>query len=55
MPGLAGGDLHQQLAELRPRTRVLLLSADGEGALPKPFSQDALARAVRQALDRGPR
>jgi CheY-like chemotaxis protein len=51
MPGLRGGALAEQLAAARPQTRVLLMSSAGEAALPKPFSQELLARAVRDALD----
>jgi len=51
MPGEPGGGLVDQLLELRPRTRVLLASGSGEGALPKPFSRGRLARAIREVLD----
>jgi CheY-like chemotaxis protein len=51
MPGESGGALRDQLLALRPRTRVLLASGSGEGALPKPFSRGGLARAIREALD----
>jgi signal transduction histidine kinase len=51
MPGLRGGALAEQLAAARPQTPVLLMSSAGEAALPKPFSQELLARAVRDALD----
>jgi two-component system, cell cycle sensor histidine kinase and response regulator CckA len=51
MPGESGGALRDQLLALRPRTRVLLASGSGEGALPKPFSRGRLARAIREALD----
>jgi CheY-like chemotaxis protein len=52
MPGAHGSGLAEQLAALRPRTRVLRVSDAGEaGALPKPFSRGRLARAIREALD----
>ena len=51
MPGEPGGGLVDQLLALRPRTRVLLASGSGEGALPKPFSRGRLARAIREVLD----
>jgi signal transduction histidine kinase len=62
MPKLGGPSLADQFAELRPETRVLYMSGYGEDAvvggcgrgepalLRKPFSQERLARAVRQAL-----
>jgi len=61
MPKLGGPSLAEQIAELRPETRVLYMSGYGEDALPgagegepallrKPFSQERLARAVRRAL-----
>jgi two-component system cell cycle sensor histidine kinase/response regulator CckA len=62
MPKLGGPSLAEQFAELRPETRVLYMSGYGEDAfvggrgrtepalLRKPFSQERLARAVRQAL-----
>jgi len=60
MPGLDGHQLQQRAAVLRPGLPVVVMSgyADsvhgaGEGPrfLPKPFSLDALAAAVRGALD----
>jgi signal transduction histidine kinase/CheY-like chemotaxis protein len=51
MPGLHGGRLDQQLVEARPHTRVLLMAADAASGVAKPFTQDRLARAVRDALD----
>jgi len=64
LPGPGGGRLAEELLEARPRARVLLMSGFGEGAesagpgsaqaiLPKPFSSEQLARAVRSVLDRG--
>ena len=53
MPGLRGGRLEEQLVEARPRTRVLLMAADAASGVAKPFTQDRLARAVRDALDSG--
>jgi signal transduction histidine kinase len=62
MPKLGGPSLADQFAELRPETRVLYMSGYGEDAvvggcgrgepalLRKPFNQERLARAVRQAL-----
>jgi CheY-like chemotaxis protein len=51
MPGARGTSLGELLQAVRPRTRVLLVSDSGAGALPKPFSRGQLARAVRAALD----
>src|SRR2546422_1061792 len=66
MPGLGGADLARRLAPLRPHMKVLFISgyADqaaarhgtiepGAAYLEKPFSLDALARKVREGLDRG--
>jgi signal transduction histidine kinase/CheY-like chemotaxis protein len=53
MPGLRGGRLDAQLVEARPRARVLLMAADAASGVAKPFTQDRLARAVRDALDTG--
>jgi two-component system cell cycle sensor histidine kinase/response regulator CckA len=67
MPGLQGYELAEQLAATRPGLRVLYVSGFSENALAgrgpgpeaaflgKPFSGDALARAVRRALDTPPR
>jgi PAS domain S-box-containing protein len=65
MPGLGGADLAQRLAPLRPDMKVLFISgyADraaarhgtiqpGAAYLEKPFSLEALARKVREVLDR---
>jgi len=64
MPKLGGADLAIQLASLRPEMRVLYMSGYTDGAisrqgvlqegsvlLEKPFTNDRLARAVREALD----
>jgi len=65
MPGLGGAGLAQRLAPLRPDMKVLFISgyADraaarhgtiqpGAAYLEKPFSLEALARKVREVLDR---
>ena len=67
MPGISGRALAQQLAEIRPRTRVLYMSGYTDDAvvnhgmlepgihyLQKPFTRDGLARKVHEVL-RGPR
>ena len=64
MPGMGGPELAERLAGVHPETRVLFISGyareglfhDGRpGAeaafLAKPFSPEALARAVREILD----
>ena len=64
MPGLAGPALAERFAVVRPDARVLFMSGyavddlarrglAGSAArlLPKPFTQDLLARRVRDALD----
>ena len=64
MPKLGGADLAGELASLRPEMRVLYMSGYTEGAisrqgvlregsvlLEKPFTNDRLATAVREALD----
>ena len=64
MPGMRGASLAEQLLAARPGVRVLFMSGYGDGVAPgaagdrgavlrKPFDQDRLARAVREALDRG--
>jgi CheY-like chemotaxis protein len=63
MPKLGGAGLARRVAELRPEIRVLYMSGYSNGAvsrqgvltpgvtlLEKPFTGDALARAVRQVL-----
>jgi CheY-like chemotaxis protein len=63
MPGIRGATLAEQLMASRPGLRVLFMSGYGDGLAPggtdgwgavlrKPFDQDRLARAVREALDR---
>jgi two-component system cell cycle sensor histidine kinase/response regulator CckA len=64
MPGLAGPALAERFAVVRPHARVLFMSGyageeftrrgvpdDLTPFLPKPFTQDLLARRVREALD----
>jgi CheY-like chemotaxis protein len=64
MPGMQGTELAERLASLRPGIRVLFASGfSGNTAfgprklppdmayLPKPYSSDSLARAVRTLLD----
>jgi signal transduction histidine kinase/CheY-like chemotaxis protein len=64
MPKLSGPDVARRVTELRPEIRVLLMSGYSNGAvshqgvlgpgvslLQKPFTGEALARAVREALD----
>ena len=65
MPGMSGWDLGLKLRALRPDVVIVAMSGYpggtdagasvetlGASFLPKPFSRDALARAVREALDR---
>jgi hypothetical protein len=65
MPGLSGRQLSDQLALLRPETKVLYTSGYTDDAvvrhgvleagiayLQKPFTVDGLARKVREVLDR---
>ena len=64
MPGLSGPDLAERLTRMRPGLRVLYISGyteegshrarharRGVSFLQKPFTLDALARKVREALD----
>jgi CheY-like chemotaxis protein len=64
MPRLGGAELARELASLRPAMRVLYMSGYTDGAisrhgvlregsalLEKPFTNERLARAVREALD----
>jgi CheY-like chemotaxis protein len=53
MPGEGGGRLSEQLATARPHARGLLMSGASDAPLSKPFTRLRLARAVREALDRG--
>jgi CheY-like chemotaxis protein len=69
MPGMSGPELWEQVRQMRPETRVMFVSGysddqlvRGRGAtrgdfMQKPFSTAALARKVREVLDRpnGPR
>ena len=63
MPGMQGTELARRLVASRPGTRVLFMSGFDRGALgqaglngsltflAKPFTTEALSRAVRSALD----
>jgi two-component system cell cycle sensor histidine kinase/response regulator CckA len=64
MPGMNGRELHRRLSEARPGLRVVFMSGyswdvvtrrgvleEGTHFLDKPFTVDALARKVREALD----
>jgi CheY-like chemotaxis protein len=68
MPGMNGRELAQRVRELRPDIRVLYMSGHTEDSmaqsglvepgaplLSKPFTQESLARKVRQALGPRPR
>ena len=65
MPGMSGRELAEQLAELRPQMKVLYVSGytaeaighhgildPGTEFLQKPFSREALARKLREVLDK---
>jgi FixJ family two-component response regulator len=65
MPGISGLELEARLAPVRPDMRVLFMSgypdevighrgvlAEDVAFLRKPFSPEALAREVREVLDR---
>jgi PAS domain S-box-containing protein len=65
MPGLQGHQLGEQLSDIRPDLRVLYVSGftensvgdhgvvgEGIAFLPKPYTVDALGRAVRLVLDK---
>jgi len=65
MPGLTGRELALELEKVQPDSKVLYLSGyapsaiihqgvleEGVAFLAKPFTPDALARRVRQELDR---
>jgi len=64
MPGISGRVLAEQLAKQRTRMRIVYTSGytgqtvgalgvldEGSHFLPKPFTKEALARKVREALD----
>jgi hypothetical protein len=58
MPKVGGPELARRVAKIAPRAKVLYMSGSGEGAtaldrplLAKPFTGEALVRAVRQALE----
>jgi PAS domain S-box-containing protein len=66
MPGLQGHQLAERLSDIRPGLRVLYVSGftessvvdqgvvgEGIAFLPKPYTVDALGRAVRLVLDMG--
>jgi CheY-like chemotaxis protein len=65
MPGLNGRELANRLAGLRPDARVIFMSGytddavtrhgvlePGSAYVQKPFTPDAIARKVREVLDR---
>jgi CheY-like chemotaxis protein len=67
MPKVSGANLARQVRSLRPETKVLFMSGFADSALVrhgvasgeidcllKPFGPEALAQAVRQALDAPP-
>jgi len=64
MPGMRGPELASRLREMRPATRLLLVSGHADTSegfrddsgrviqlLPKPFTPERLARKVREVLD----
>ena len=63
MPGIGGAELACRLAPVRPKMKVLYLSASSDHAAPrsnpdrpapllkKPFTPESLARKVREVLD----
>jgi PAS domain S-box-containing protein len=66
MPGLSGLELAARVSEQRPRIGVVFMSGDAEGSigrdrelsatgefLAKPFTKEALGRAVGRAVERG--
>jgi CheY-like chemotaxis protein len=68
MPGISGRVLADQLVQLRPRIKVVYMSGytgqavgargildPGSLFLQKPFTRDALARKLREALDGAPK
>ncbi|HET8644935.1 MAG TPA: response regulator, partial [Vicinamibacteria bacterium] len=67
MPYMAGDDLARNVLRLRPETRVLIVSARGDGQravqgpvvpgaefMAKPFTLGSLTRTVRRILDSSP-
>ena len=65
MPGMSGRVLAEQLLPQRPQLKVIYMSgytgqtvgahgvlAEGSYFLPKPFTREALARKIREVLDR---
>jgi len=67
MPGMNGSELAKRLAFLRPETKILYMSGYTDNAIvhhgvlekgvnyvQKPFTMDALARKVREVLNKDP-
>jgi len=67
MPGMNGPDLYERLAPDHPRMKILYMSGytdrdlaghatlqEGAAFIQKPFGVDALAKKVREVLDRRP-
>lgn len=63
MPGMSGKELAEEIAELQPNTRIFFMSGyrrintlhhrvmeSGVHFIQKPFTPDALARKVREAM-----